>query len=799
VTQRPAFIPVPLFRFLFSLLLWLAATNASAMTSVPYGGVLAGHSAKCLTVEGGSTQAGARILQGGCTHAGGAQWLLRTSGSDANTFQLVDQASGLCLAVSTAAPVAGAQVIQATCGTDTTMLWSMTAQGTGWQLQVKSSAMCLDVYGASLADGASLVQWNCNQQSDETFVFERALFTRQAPTSIMGLASGMCTNVSGGATAPGSPLVQWPCSGAGNDTWTLQVTGASTVQVVGKQSQLCMAVKNGSTSAGAAIVLQACSGKKAASTQWQLQPYGGAWRLVGTASGMCLNVSGGNLAAGRALIQWPCQGGSNELWTLHVPTPVARWSGVTPTTIDAVAAAHLPDGRILTWSAEAPLGFGGGPTGQTYTEIVDPVGGTDSVYLVTNTQHDMFCPGTAMLADGRVLVNGGIDSPRTSIYDPSLGDWSVGGDMNVGRGYQGTVPLPDGSVFTLGGSWSGGVGGKTGERWTAGTGWALLSGVPETKVQTGDVQGTYRADNHLWLQVLSGGRLLHAGPSKQMNWIDVFAGGGAGSIISAGLRGDDADSMNGNASAYDVDHVLKVGGSRSYGYGTTGFNATNSAQVIDGSGGTLSVTRVAPMTYARAFGNSVVLPTGQVVVVGGQSFALPFSDDNAIYVPEIWDPVTRVFERLPAMATPRTYHSVALMLLDGRIWVSGGGLCGSCATNHANYEILTPPYLLNADGSFASRPAITALGSTVVPLGGTLSVATSTPVSSFALVRMSSVTHTVNNDQRRIPLAGTTTDGANYVLTLPSDPGVAVPGQYMLFAMNALGVPSVAQVLRVSN
>ena len=91
------------------------------------------------------------------------------------------------------------------------------------------------------------------------------------------------------------------------------------------------------------------------------------------------------------------------------------------------------------------------------------------------------------------------------------------------------------------------------------------------------------------------------------------------------------------------------------------------------------------------------------------------------------------------------------------------------------------------------------MGSTVASLGSTLPVSTSTPVSGFALVRMSSVTHTVNNDQRRIPLAGTTTDGMNYLLTLPSDPGVAVPGRYMLFALNALGVPSVAQVLLLTN
>ena len=38
--------------------------------------------------------------------------------------------------------------------------------------------------------------------------------------------------------------------------------------------------------------------------------------------------------------------------------------------------------------------------------------------------------------------------------------------MNIPRGYNANTILPDGSVFTLGGSWSGGVGNKHGEVWT---------------------------------------------------------------------------------------------------------------------------------------------------------------------------------------------------------------------------------------------------------------------------------------------------------------------------------------------
>jgi galactose oxidase len=62
---------------------------------------------------------------------------------------------------------------------------------------------------------------------------------------------------------------------------------------------------------------------------------------------------------------------------------------------------------------------------------------------------------------------------------------------------------------------------------------------------------------------------------------------------------------------------------------------------------------------------------------------------------------------------------------------------------------------------------------------------------------MSAVTHGVNNDQRRIPLAPTTTNGTTYTLQLPADKGILLPGNYMLFALNANGTPSVAKIMNI--
>jgi galactose oxidase len=183
-------------------------------------------------------------------------------------------------------------------------------------------------------------------------------------------------------------------------------------------------------------------------------------------------------------------------------------------------------------------------------------------------------------------------------------------------------------------------------------------------------------------------------------------------------------------------------------------------------------------------------------VVGGQTFAAPFSDDNAVLTPELWDPNTNAFSPLAPQAVPRTYHSIALLLNDGRVLSGGGGLCGTCATNHTDVEILTPPYLLNADGSAASRPSLSSAPADA-PLGTTIVVTGSKGVSAFVLMRSSSVTHSLNNEQRRVPVSYSVGTAGEYHINIPADPGIAVPGYYMLFALNAKGVPSVARVMRV--
>lgn len=472
------------------------------------------------------------------------------------------------------------------------------------------------------------------------------------------------------------------------------------------------------------------------------------------------------------------------------PSGVGRWSALVPLSTVPVAASNLPNGKILMWSSSTR--FDVGPGGSTYTTQYDPVTGRVTDDHVTETGHDMFCPGTSNLADGSVLVGGGNNSEKTTLYNALTGEWSAGGVMNLPRGYHANTVLPNGDVFTLGGSWSGGSNKKHGEVWRAGVGWRRLSGVPVDLALAPDFYGgAFRSDNHMWLLPAPNGKVLHAGPSPYMNWIDTR---GNGSITPAGLRGTDEYSMNGNVAMYDIGKILKVGGAQAYDYA----GANNAAYVIDVNAG-VSVRKVAPMAYSRMFSTSVVLPSGEVMVIGGQTVGRSYSDDFSVLSAELWNPITEQFTTLPPMAVGRNYHSVSLLLPDGRVMSGGSGLCGEgCSANHADIQIYTPHYLLNQDGSPATRPVIESAPARAVH-GTRINVRTDTPVGSFALMRLSSTTHTINNDQRRVPLQFTVRADASYDLAIPGNPGVVVPGYYMLFALDDRGVPSVSKMIQIVN
>ena len=506
------------------------------------------------------------------------------------------------------------------------------------------------------------------------------------------------------------------------------------------------------------------------------------------------------------------------------PALAGAWSDTIQAPIVAVAAAMLPTGNLLIWSSNTALSYEGDigmMPSNTLMAVVTPSTGTVTPALDSGVAADMFCPGISMLPDGRLLVDGGSSSSHTSFYDPFLGvtgTWVDGAPMNIPRGYNTDVTLSDGNVFTIGGSWSGPLtqAPQAGELWSPAAGWQL-TGIPGGVILGPDLvdqaQGFLQfGDDHAWLFAMPNGRVFHAGPANQMNFFDPAIS----TWTPAGTRGNDPYSINGVAVMYEPGKIFKAGGAQAY-RGDTGqligpINASASTYVIDVTEDytdptALPVVRqIMPLNHARAFANGVVLPDGKVFIVGGQSQPIQFTDDNSVMIPEIWDPVTERSIDMAPMEVPRHYHSTALLLPDGRVFVGGGGQCGDCtgndgvmaSANHLDFNFYSPPYLFAPDGTPAVRPAITSVPATFT-LGGQLGVSASPTVTSFSLVRLGSATHTIDTDQRRIPLTVASNINGSFVLNVPSDPGITVPGYYMLFALDATGVPSAAAIIHVGS
>lgn len=611
----------------------------------------------------------------------------------------------------------------------------------------------------------------------------------RAPTGasvVINRRSGNCLSVNGNA------VVQQPCNDQPSQNWTF-VPGSNGYQLKSATTGQCVAVENAAMGNGARTVLQGCG--SAANGLWTLRKLDKWLEVVANHSSRCVSPYGGNGSRdpGAPIVQWDCDTADPQRWTILGPTERAPSSWTAPKAIGIVpvSGVPLPNGKVLFWAAEERNSFNNG--NGTWTTLYDPATGASTDSYIANTGHDMFCPGTNLLPDGRLLITGGISAGNTTIYDPATNTWSKAANMNITRGYNASTTLSTGESFTYGGSWSGGAGGKDAEIWNQSTNrWRVLRNVQGAAAAQPGVP-IYPGDTHYWLFAASKGAIFHAGPSVGMNWIDT---NGNGSITAAGQRPGDAFAVNGTATMYDVGKILKLGGAPAY----TGEPALDTGYTIDitaGPGIAPKVAASAPLLFPRAYMNSVVLPNGEVVTTGGQIVAAQFTDNLSVMTPEIWSPATGKVRRLAPMGVPRNYHSIALLLPDARVLTGGGGLCGGCGgADHLNIEILTPPYLYDTQGNLAARPTIATAPATAT-LGATVGVTTDRAVASFALVRVGSVTHSVNNDQRRVPVAIAGSSGTTYQLRLSEDPGILLPGSWMLFAMDANGVPSVAKYIRI--
>ena len=143
----------------------------------------------------------------------------------------------------------------------------------------------------------------------------------------------------------------------------------------------------------------------------------------------------------------------------------------------------------------------------------------------------------------------------------------------------------------------------------------------------------------------------------------------------------------------------------------------------------------------------------------------------------------------------RLYHSTSLLLPDATVITMGGGTPGP--ETNLNAEIYYPPYLFDSDGN--RRRGRRSASPPTAPLpGASLAIATpdAASIGRVSLVKIGSVTHSVDMDQRFLELPFTRRIDRR-TATLPTNVNETPPGYYMVFVLNAAGVPSKSRIVRI--
>ncbi|HZF92010.1 galactose oxidase-like domain-containing protein [Streptomyces sp.] len=461
----------------------------------------------------------------------------------------------------------------------------------------------------------------------------------------------------------------------------------------------------------------------------------------------------------------------------------------------------LHNGRVLliAGSGNDPEKFEAG----TFTSAVyDPANGT---YKIIPTPKDMFCAGHVQLQDGRVLVmsgNKGYPSADGKIgyqgykdsyvFDPGTETYTKTNDMNDGHWYPSATILGNGDVLSFGGLKEDSTGSVTADRWSQ----AEQRWLPTWQVkQTWSYWGLYPS-----MILMQDGRLFYSGSHVFGNNIP-----GTGAAIYdydantitqvPGLQKKDERDQSASVllPPAQEQRVLTIGG----GNIDSNPDANRLTDVIDLKQPNPQYVAGPPLPQGTVdFGNgkvaqtgdqgkmyasAVLLPDGKVLETGG---ALHNRADP-VFETSLYDPPTNTFDPVAVDPEARGYHSSAFLLPDGRVMATGDNP-GNGSWNH-NVSVYTPPYLFKGP-----RPTITSVIDTEWTYGDTQRITVDRPIAKAELIRPAAVTHSSDPNQRFVDLP-LSVDGDNVDLNVTSNPNLAPPGWYMLFAVDANGVPSVAK------
>jgi hypothetical protein len=203
-----------------------------------------------------------------------------------------------------------------------------------------------------------------------------------------------------------------------------------------------------------------------------------------------------------------------------------------------------------------------------------------------------------------------------------------------------------------------------------------------------------------------------------------------------------------------------------------------------------------PLVRPRFHASFVLLPGRKLLALGGRdnSFSIPILTPELLDLsnPElpglIWDDMADHIQR-------REYHSVALLLPDGRV-LHAGGRSHPVDLTYYHAEVFSPPTLYRG-----TRPVLGTGTPNTMSYGGfqdlTMNAFPVADLASFELLKPGSMTHSTDFDQRLVVLRFQLLGGNTVRVYSPSGAGVAPPGWYMLFAVSNQGVPSTGRPVKV--
>ncbi|MFL5936215.1 MAG: galactose oxidase-like domain-containing protein [Gaiellaceae bacterium] len=435
------------------------------------------------------------------------------------------------------------------------------------------------------------------------------------------------------------------------------------------------------------------------------------------------------------------------------------------------------------WDYSVPPGAYSMPANQPHDVAANP--GDRFTWDIWSAEHAFLDT-----PEGKLLVHGGFAYRHAFIFDPSTLSWSATGSTSEDRFYSTSLTLADGKVLTLFGNGPTTAVARSIEVYDPGTGtWSAPKTLPAGPPNA--PPGSFNYLFYPWTYLLPGGDLFiggHQATTVRFDWTatpividpakvwttiagERSTGGEKGTSVLLPLR----------PPGYEP-RVLTAGGDP--------LPAQQTSELIDLSLATPAWTSLPNLNQARDNQvNSVLLPDGRVLVVGGVAVG-PDGGPAELFDPEHPE---AGWERCAPMKYKRGYHSAAILLMDGSVLVGGDPPGTWGAGGSTPNERYFPSYYFQPRPAITGSPALVNYGSTF-----TISSPNAPSINEVVLLRPGAVTHGFNMSQRFVGCEITGGGPTSVQAKAPPDADTAPPGWYLLFIVDSARVPSVAAWIRLT-